>query len=294
VSEQLQQQLFQACLLEATAGKLGNVHPNASFEHIQYSDFVQSAEVATPILAMSSQLGVGQAILNAVRKTQTVCNYNTNLGIAMLLAPFAAVDERHPISVGIDEVLFNLSNFDALLVYDAIRTANPRGLGLAASEDVAVDPTGTLNEVMALAEDRDAIAWEYNNGFSTIFEFGVPLLAKCSDFENTWENDIIQLQLELMARRPDTDVARKCGQADADESARLAQEVLDAGGTLTEAGSEKIREFDGWLRARGSLRNPGTTADLVTACLFVAIREEMITAPEIKAIEAHAQAATVG
>jgi triphosphoribosyl-dephospho-CoA synthase len=290
VYEKLQEQLFRACLLESTAQKLGNVHPGARFEHIEYQDFLRSAEVTTPILAMSGKLGVGQAILNAIRKTQTVCNYNTNLGIVMLLAPFAAIDESYRIEDGIDEVMFNLSNFDALLVYDAIRTANPRGLGLKESQDVSVDPTGTLNEVMALAADRDAIAWEYTNGFSTIFEFGVPFLAESTDFETTWENSIIQLQLELMARRPDTDVARKCGQAEADQSAQFAQDVLQAGATLTEAGAEKMRDFDKWLRARGSLRNPGTTADLVTACLFVAIRDNFIKPPSVEAIEAHANA----
>jgi triphosphoribosyl-dephospho-CoA synthase len=288
VSEKLQRQLFQACLLETTARKLGNVHPSARFEHIDYEDFVRSAEAATPILSISSTLGVGQAILNSVRKTQTVCKHNTNLGIAMLLAPLAAVDERYSIAIGIDEVIFNLTNFDALLVYDAIRSANPRGLGLAESEDVATDPTGTLHDVMALAADRDQIAWEYTNGFSTIFEFGVPFLAECSEFETDWEDCILQLQLMLLARRPDTDIARKCGQPEADKSAVLAQAALDAGSTSTDEGRSSMQELDDWLRSRGSLRNPGTTADIVTACLFVAIRDGAINSPSIETIQQQA------
>jgi len=34
-----------------------------------------------------------------------------------------------------------------------------------------------------------------------------------------------------------------------------------------------------WLRADGNRRNPGTSADLVAATLFVALREELIPLP---------------
>ena len=39
--------------------------------------------------------------------------------------------------------------------------------------------------------------------------------------------------------------------------------------------------FDGHLRSEGNKLNPGTTADLITACLFVALRERKVapTAP---------------
>ena len=34
----------------------------------------------------------------------------------------------------------------------------------------------------------------------------------------------------------------------------------------------QLNELDAWLRAEGHARNPGTSADLVTACLFVGVR----------------------
>jgi len=37
--------------------------------------------------------------------------------------------------------------------------------------------------------------------------------------------------------------------------------------------------LDAWLRELGNARNPGTTADLVTACLFVALRDGTIKVP---------------
>jgi triphosphoribosyl-dephospho-CoA synthase len=40
-----------------------------------------------------------------------------------------------------------------------------------------------------------------------------------------------------------------------------------------------VDELDAWLRAEGRGRNPGTTADLVTASLFVALREGILPLP---------------
>ena len=42
------------------------------------------------------------------------------------------------------------------------------------------------------------------------------------------------------------------------------------------AGRAAGRELDAYLRSDGHRLNPGTTADLVTACLFVALREGIL------------------
>ena len=98
----------------------------------------------------------------------------------------------------------------------------------------------------------------------------------------TWETAVIRLHLELMARCPDTLIARKCGAATAAESARRAAAVLwsvpDAAGVRE---AEAFNQFDRWLRADGHRRNPGATADLVTAALFAALREGTIGKPAI-------------
>ena len=51
--------IYQACLLEATAPKPGNVHPDASFVDLCYADFVGLAEVAAPALASASRVEWG-------------------------------------------------------------------------------------------------------------------------------------------------------------------------------------------------------------------------------------------
>jgi len=295
MSHPLTRAIYQACLLEASARKAGNVHPAAAFEHLCYQDFVNSAEAVAPILAQARQRGIGTTILDAVTATRQRCGFNTNLGIILLLAPLAAVPEDQPVTDGIEEVLGNLTRDDAAQVYAAIRLAAPRGLGTSGQEDVSsAEPAGTLREVMALAADRDAIAFEYAHGFPRVLREGVPLLMSNRGFPDRWEQAVIRLQLELMAASPDTDIARKCGTEEAHESAVMARRILGSGWPATTAGASRFRAFDAWLRSHGSQRNPGTTADLVTACLFVAIRERILTPPEEETLRRQVQSMCEG
>ena len=91
------------------------------------------------------------------------------------------------------------------------------------------------------------------------------------------EAAIIELQLRLLAAHPDTLIVRKCGPNIAAEASRKAQGVLDVGGPLTAPGSQLLKDFDRWLREDGHRRNPGTTADLITACLFADMRDVAFT-----------------
>jgi triphosphoribosyl-dephospho-CoA synthase len=55
--------------------------------------------------------------------------------------------------------------------------------------------------------------------------------------------------------------------------------VLDDGWPTLDAGRQAFGAFDAWLRVDGNRRNPGTTADLVTACIFAALRDNEISLP---------------
>ncbi len=266
----------RACVLEATAAKPGNVHPHASFADLNYLDFVQSANAVAPVLARTVELGVGRAVFEAIQATRAVVPTNTNLGIVLLLAPLAAVPPVRSLSDGIGDVLQRLTHEDAVWVYRAIRLAQPGGLGSAASEDVADEPAGTLLDVMKLAADRDGVAAQYASDFSWVLNEGLPFLNGVIDSGATvenWESAIIELQLRLLAAHPDTLIVRKCGWNLAEEASRKAQRVLEAGGPQTASGAQFLKDFDRWLREDGHRRNPGTTADLITACLFAAIRD---------------------
>lgn len=268
-----------ACLWEATARKAGNVHRARDFADLTYLDFLHSACAIGPVLARSPGRRLGDTILDAVRATRRVVRTNTNLGIVLLLAPLAAVPPGTALRPGVARVLDDLDVADARAAYAAIRLASPGGLGDAAEQDVRAEPTLGLRDVMVLARDHDLIARQYADGFRAVFDEGVPALRHALHAHDSFEAAIIATHLHLMAASPDSLIARKRGAAEAAEAARRAAEVLAAGGLTTDRGRRAFAELDAWLRAEGHARNPGTSADLVTACLFAALREGIIALP---------------
>lgn len=261
-----------ACIWEATARKPGNVHRYRDFTDSSYTDFLLSAAAIAPVMTTACQRRVGATVLDAVQATRRVTGTNTNLGIVLLLAPLATVQMKQELRSGVGSVLAGLDVEDARMTYEAIRLASPGGLGQVAQQDVRDEPTQTLRQVMALAAPRDLIARQYANGFAEVFNAGVPALLAELQRTGSIEGAIISAHLRLMADHPDTLIARKCGRTEAEEAARRASAVLDGGET-------ELNRFDAWLREDGHRRNPGATADLLTACLFVVLREGTITLP---------------
>ncbi len=265
--------------MEATARKPGNVHPEASFADLCYRDFVESAQCAAGPLARAGIDGVGFAVREVILATQARVHTNTNLGIALLLAPLAAVPSNETLPAGIERVLETLTSDDTRHVYAAIRLAQPGGMGHVQDGDIAAPPPDDLRWAMGLAADRDWIARQYVTGFRDVLETGVPLLVEWQ-LQASWEVRVIHLQLEFLARWPDSLIARKCGMEVAQEASARAKDVLQAGWPETSIGQAAIREFDAWLRAAGHRRNPGTTADAVAATLFAALRDRRVTFPD--------------
>jgi triphosphoribosyl-dephospho-CoA synthase len=260
-----------ACVLEVTARKPGNVHRNRSFADLTYDDFICSARAIAPVMERPAERGVGPTVLEAIRETRKVVQTNTNLGIVLLLAPLACVPREMPLEDGIEAVLADLTIADARDVYAAIRLAQPGGMGKSSEQDIADEPTQSLREVMTLAADRDLVARQYANGFKEVLRIGLSALLESLDRGENMEAAIIHCQLRLLSQLPDSLIARKRGLKEAEEASRRAADVL-AGGTT----SQLLAEFDDWLCAFGNQRNPGTTADLVTASLFVGLREGRI------------------
>ncbi|OWK35780.1 triphosphoribosyl-dephospho-CoA synthase [Fimbriiglobus ruber] len=265
-----------ACVWEATARKMGNVHRYKDFDGTTYLDFLLSAAAIACPFDLEPHRPVGTTVALAVEATQGLVGQNTNLGIVLLLAPFAATSGEEILRPGLASVLSNLTTDDTSEVYRAIRLANPGGLGDAPEQDVRDAPTVTLLEAMKLAADRDMIARQYANGFADVFDFGAPAFVAAFARFGCVEAAIIDCQLRWLARFPDSLIARKKGAETAtDVQARVAH-VLELGGLETPAGRAAGVALDRHLRSDGNKLNPGTTADLVTACLFVALRENMV------------------
>jgi triphosphoribosyl-dephospho-CoA synthase len=270
-----------ACIWEATARKPGNIHRFQDFEQTTFVDFLISAAAIAPILDTAPERSVGQTVLKGVRATRQVVSTNTNLGILLLLAPLAAVPADQELRPGLKAVLEKLDVADTRAVFEAIRLAHPGGLGQVADQDVSQDPTKPLREVMALAADRDMVARQYVTGFAEVMNDGVPVLLQAlkQDPTPTLEEAIIYCHLHLMAKYPDSLIARKCGRSEAEEAAERAAQILPHLAERRKTRWPERAKLDAWLREKGNARNPGTTADLVTACLFVALREGNIQLP---------------
>ncbi len=274
-------QLVQtACMWEALSRKVGNVHPRADFANTSLADFLLSAIAIGPVFRHTHRVSVGQTILSAVEATQAFVNQNTNLGICLAIAPLAAVPDGEPLRTGVQRVLNQLTVGDTELVYRAIRLAAPGGLGDAAEQDVRDAPTVTLLQAMSLAADRDMIAQQYANDYADIFDFGVPALVEAFEKFGRIEPAVIECQLRWLAEFPDSLIARKRGVFAAEDVRQRAIHVLEFGGLHTQNGRRAGVEFDRYLRSDRNALNPGTTADLVTACLFVALREKMLSVSE--------------
>lgn len=259
-----------ACVLEVSADKPGNITPRHDFADTSYEDMLRSAIALGPELGRAGERGVGETVLAAVRATRDVAGANTNLGIALLLAPLA---RAALIGQEVGEVLRALTRADAEAAYAAIRSAGAGGLDTPVEHDVRDAPTVTLREAMIAAAERDSIAAEYASDFSVTFGLGLPALSRALDAGLGPRAVAVELFLGLLAERPDTLIARKRGRAGAERVSADAGRVLAAGGVRTTAGREAMAQFDASLRRDGNALNPGTTADLVTAVLFAALLE---------------------
>jgi len=264
-----------ACLLEVSAPKPGNVSPEHHFHDTRYEDFLASAVAIGPALADAGKHPLGTTIRTAVEATRRWTRSNTNLGIVLLLAPLtrAALQSGGSLRERLTRVLAETTVADAAQMYAGIRHAGPGGLGASSAEDVSDTPTVTLREAMALAADRDAVAREYVTGFALTFEVGVPAIRASRAEGLGWTEAAVEAYLTLLASTPDTHIARKLGTAEAETVSRRAVEVRAAGGTRSVAGRNALAALDADLRDPRNRRNPGTTADLTCAALFVVILE---------------------
>jgi triphosphoribosyl-dephospho-CoA synthase len=274
----------QACLSELDALKPGNVHRFSDGHGMTLEDFITSANVsAEPLTAPG--LGLGERIYTAVAATREAVGCNTNLGILMLCAPLIqAVHLQEQEGVILRDKLNSvLSQVDAKeldWLYRAIRLAAPGGLGRSDKHDVSQTPSSGLLQIMAHAADRDQIARQYANGFIDLFEFALPTLR---GYQARWQNKewaTTGLYLSLLARFPDTHIRRKSGLYKAVATSLHAAELVKGLSQVENPEHYQLRllQVDKEFKREGI--NPGTSADLTVATLFLSHLEKMLPAFE--------------
>ncbi|HEX3382109.1 MAG TPA: triphosphoribosyl-dephospho-CoA synthase [Paraburkholderia sp.] len=277
---------LEACALDISTPKPGNVSTQSPGHGMHAAQFLASADASLDAL-FARGARVGPRILDAVTRTRAAVGCNTNLGIVLLVAPLAAaLDETgaRPLSAqawraATGDVLSRLDIEDARLAYRAIALANPGGLGDAPEQSVHAPPTIGLREAMRLASERDSIARQYANGFADLFDTGLAAYreARPQTHENAPESAdesaMLNVFLAFLGGWPDSHIVRKHGLALA-QSVTLAAREQHARWRQTPPAARRSTsdpQLDAWdaeLKARAI--NPGTSADLAVATLFVA------------------------
>ena len=259
-----------SCLAELDAPKPGNVHVFAGGHRMTADEFVASADAAAPALSAESAR-VGARILGAVEATLACIGANTNLGIILLCAPLAAAAdaESSDLRASLVEVLRDLDTEDARLAFRAIVRAAPAGLGHSARHDVFEPATVSLLQAMAEAADRDRIARQYATSFADVFDLGLPLFEAASRRHSDPKWGTLTTYLGFLSAFPDSHILRKYDAQIADEVRRTAATFLSSLQAAKHP-AQLLPELLAWDAAlKADSLNPGTSADLTVATLFV-------------------------
>lgn len=278
-SEDLAKAIRDACELEVTALKPGNVSSYRAGHGMTAADFLVSAEaIASPMTARDSS--IGERIFNSVVATRGCVGCNTNLGIILLFAPIvhAALfpEPERSLKTRVNRHLATLDLMDAELAFKAICLASPGGLGNVSRHDVRRSAEVTLLHAMREAKARDLVARQYANGYRDVFEVGVRSARSALARWHSPEWMAVAVYLAYLARFPDSLIARKRGMAAAREvsaTARIFAAKLSAEPrpvTLVPA----LLAWDEQLKNAGL--NPGTSADLTAATLLALKAQEKL------------------
>ncbi len=271
---ELQEIVLQSFKDEINALKPGNVSRYSEGHGMTYEDFIQSAELVTPILCDSS-LEIGQRILNSVLITMQEVGCNTNLGMLLLFTPVIMAYESELISdteilrKKISDIINNITIEQSKPVYLAIKTAAPGGLGHTDKFDVELQPECTLFTAMQHAEAHDFIAKQYVTGYAEILTTGVSSIKEFTSRWNSVEWATVGCYLTILSRHNDTHIERKFS---TEVAAGIKQKAIKMANmfrkkTDPEDAKTALLDFDRELKNR--FINPGTSADLTAASLLI-------------------------
>lgn len=266
----LAQAFKAACMAELEALKPGNVHIFADGHGMTVQDFIASADAVSEVIAQPN-LTLGQRILLSVQATQDAVKMNTNLGMILLCAPLIQAKLNITgtgLQANIHAVLGGTTMEDAEACFAAIRHANPAGLGESSQHDVNQPADCTLLHAMQQAANQDSIAHQYTNNFADVFD-GLAYYQKAL---SKWQRPAwaaTALYLHFLSRFLDSHIVRKQGET----IAKLVQnEAIEHAAEFSKSFNPKnyqsaLMTFDAALKKRGL--NPGTSADLTVASLFL-------------------------
>jgi len=291
-----------AALLEVSAyPKPGNVHRLRDFPGTRYEHFLAGCVSLAPWMGALAaegarvreaggdlgEVGLGANILGAAEDMlRWQSGGNVHLGVILLFAPLAAAAGASAVDgfvepVGLRgalrEVIGAATPADTVNIYKAIGLAmSGENLGCVEKLDVA-DPSSLKRitdegirpiDVFEASRGRDSISSEWATGFNVTFTEGYPYLKEQLRVGNVNESTVNTF-LRILSLHPDSLIRRKRGDEAARAVSENARRVLDGGGASTVRGMNMLRELDDELSVEKGGLNPGTSADLTAASLYV-------------------------
>jgi triphosphoribosyl-dephospho-CoA synthase len=297
-----------AALLEVSGyPKPGNVHRTRDAAETRFEHFLAGGIAIGPAMRTLaekgydagtsrldiSRIGLGSKILRACQDSLSwQRGGNVNLGVVLLLAPLAATSglylskrshvDLHQLRRDLEAVIMAAVPEDSVWIYRAIRAAvPPRVLGRVEELDVMDDSALTRIREEGLTplqifedcQGRDSICGEWVTGFSVTFTLGYPALKEALQKSGDINMAVVHAFLRILSEVPDSLIERKSEREAALEVSRMASEALKRGGLTNPEGKKAILEMDETLHKAGGNLNPGTTADLTAASLYLLLFE---------------------
>lgn len=276
-----------AAILEVSAKKPGNVSPENDFSDLTYEDFLLGSLAIGEGIGEAYQRGflagrgkislaeikIGELIKKCIVDVKSAHKKrNTHLGIVMLMVPIAAAYglgiSGGKLRNNIKKIVENSRIEDSLNFYEAIKIAKAGGL-----EGKLEEPKVTFYGLMKKSSGKDRIAEELVNGLEITSQ--VSRLLEKNFKENVGVDEgIVQTYLQILAKFPDTLIAKKVGKRKAQEVADRAKEIVNLGGVFTEEGKKEMEKFNQELRTEENELNPGTTADIIAGGIMLWLLKE--------------------
>ena len=263
-----------ALLLEVTGTpKPGNVDRYREYDDLRFEHFMAGAVGSLRGLKLAQQgAAVGRAFERSVVGMAEQSAGNTQFGALLLLIPLvrAASDGDCTLSPeGVSEIVEATTVDDACDFYRAFEHVGvavgdpPSGLeALDVRQGTQAEPTLrdrglTLMDVMQLSADVDGVAQEWTQNFQRSFAAAEWIEEK----DGPVPDSASEAFLRLLAEEPDTFIVKQHDWTTAEEATEHVRETLDGEGDTDALAEEFVRQGI----------NPGTTADLTAAALFIAL-----------------------
>ena len=299
--------------------KPGNVHRNSNFIDTRFEHFLAGSIALGPSIrkvtirgiraSLSqidiSEIGIGKYIKKSIRDIKSWhTGGNTHLGTSMLFIPLAAsagftIEKFGKLDVlnwrkVLHKIMESTTEIDSMDLTAAILNSKAEGLGHLNSNEMPdllddsiqnriMKEQVTLFDLMKISSKWDNIAKELTTGLKISFNLGYSSLLEYYNKTHDINITTVNTFLKILAKYPDTFIARKVGlkkekdiekafQIGLSESSKVskyADKVLQLGGLSREKGIKAAMELDNNLKDSGY--NPGTTADITASSMMIAI-----------------------